>query len=145
MALYAVNRNAGEAIYLQITRILEQEIKSSYDAGDYLMTENDLAARFSVNRHTLRRAIDELVILGMVERQHGRGTMVLGSTLKYQIAEQTRFTATLESMGKTTDTKIIRKIVVPARGGVARRLNVDAETPVLMLETLRRVDARPFV
>jgi len=144
MTLYAVNRNTGEAVYQQITRILEQEIKSSYDAGDYLSTENELAARFSVNRHTIRHAIDELVNAGMVERQHGRGTLVLGTSLDYQIGEHTRFTETLESLGKTTDTSIIRKIIVPARGGVARRLNIDIETPVLMLETLRQVDDRPF-
>jgi GntR family phosphonate transport system transcriptional regulator len=144
MTLYAVNRNTGEAVYQQITRILEQEIKSSFDAGDYLPTENDLASRFSVNRHTLRRAIDELVDQGLVERQHGRGTIVLGTALDYQIGEHTRFTESIESLGKTTDTSIIRKIIVPARGGVARRLNLRPETPVLMLETLRHVDGRPF-
>ncbi|MDF1589292.1 MAG: phosphonate metabolism transcriptional regulator PhnF [Gammaproteobacteria bacterium] len=144
MTLYGVNRNTGEAVYLQITRILEQEIKSSYDAGDYLSTENELAGRFSVNRHTIRHAIDELVSAGVVERQHGRGTVVLGAALNYRVGEHTRFTETLESLGKTTDTSIIRKIIVPARGGVARRLNIDNETPVLMLETLRKVDDRPF-
>ncbi|MBE0438461.1 MAG: phosphonate metabolism transcriptional regulator PhnF [Gammaproteobacteria bacterium] len=144
MTLYAVNRHTGEAVYQQITRILEQEIKSSYEAGDYLSTENELAARFSVNRHTIRHAIDELVSAGVVERQHGRGTVVLGAALDYQIGEHTRFTETLESLGKTTNTRIIRKIIVPARGGVARRLNIDNETPVLLLETLRKVDDRPF-
>ncbi len=144
MTLYAVNRNTGEAVYQQITRILEQEIKSSYDSNDFLPTENELAARFSVNRHTVRHAIDELVDQGLVERQHGRGTMVLGTALDYKIGEHTRFTESLASLGKTTDTQIIRKIVVPARGGVARRLNVDLDTPVLMLETLRYVEQRPF-
>jgi GntR family phosphonate transport system transcriptional regulator len=144
MTLYSVNRNSGEAVYLQIANILEREIKSNFDAGDFLPTENDLAARFSVNRHTLRRAIDALIEQGLVERQHGRGTLVLGSALNYQIGQHTRFTESIESLGKTTDTHILRKIVVPARGGVARRLNLQPESQVLLLETLRQVDAVPF-
>ncbi|GAB4289993.1 MAG: phosphonate metabolism transcriptional regulator PhnF [Methylophaga sp.] len=144
MTLYAVNRNTGEAVYQQIARALEQEIKTAYDAGDYLPAEHDLAARFSVNRHTLRRAMDELIDKGLVERQHGRGTIVLNTLLNYPIAQQTRFTETFNSVGKMTGTAIIRKLLIPARGGVAKRLGVEVDAPVLMMETVRLVDGQPF-
>ena len=144
MTLYAVNRNAGEAVYLQIARYLRQEIKNNYDAGDFLPTENDLAARFSVNRHTIRHALDELIAEDIIERQHGRGTVVLNTLLDYRIGQQTRFTETFSSLGKITGTSIIRKVVIPAFGGVARRLDIEPNTPVLMIETLRYVDDQPF-
>jgi len=89
MTLCSINRNTGESVYRQICRILEQEIKSAYEAGDYLPVEVELAARFSVNRHTLRRAIDELVSMGLVERQHGRGNLILGEALEYKVGEKT--------------------------------------------------------
>lgn len=144
MTLCAINRNTGESVYRQICRILEQEIKSTYEAGDYLPVEVDLAARFSVNRHTLRRAVDELVSMGLVERQHGRGNLILGEALEYKVGEKTRFTERLESLGRLASTTVIRKIVVPAYGGVARRLAIKEDSFVLMLETLRKVDNRPF-
>ena len=144
MTLCVINRNSGESVYRQISLILEQEIKSAYEPGDYLPVEVELAARFSVNRHTLRRAIDELVLKGLVERQHGRGNFILGEALEYKVGEKTRFTERLESLGKLASTKVIRKTVVPAYGGVARRLAIKEDSFVLMIETLRQVDGRPF-
>ncbi len=47
--------------YQEIAAKLEQELRQHYRCGDYLPAEQQLAARFEVNRHTLRRAIDQLV------------------------------------------------------------------------------------
>ena len=50
--------------YQEIAAKLEQELRQHYRCGDYLPAEQQLAARFEVNRHTLRRAIDQLVVKG---------------------------------------------------------------------------------
>ena len=50
--------------YQEIAAKLEQELRQHYRCGDYLPAEQQLAARFEVNRHTLRRAIDQLVEKG---------------------------------------------------------------------------------
>ncbi len=41
--------------YQEIAARLEQELRHHYRCGDYLPAEQQLAARFEVNRHTLRR------------------------------------------------------------------------------------------
>jgi len=144
MSAHIINRSSGEAVYSQISRSLEQEVKAYYKAGDFLPSEQDLADRFSVNRHTLRRAIDELVSMGLVERLHGKGSMVLDHSLDYSIGENSRFTESLESRGKTTNSKVLRKLVVPAGDGVSRRLQIQEGAPVIWVETLRKVDGVPF-
>ena len=53
--------------YQEIAAKLEQELRQHYRCGDYLPAEQQLAARFEVNRHTLRRAIDQLVEKGWVQ------------------------------------------------------------------------------
>lgn len=58
--------------YQEIAAKLEQELRQHYRCGDYLPAEQQLAARFEVNRHTLRRAIDQLVEKGWVQRPSGR-------------------------------------------------------------------------
>ena len=93
MSLYAVRRENGEAIYAQIARVLAQEITTSRGSGDCLPAEGLLAARFGVNRHTLRRAVDELVDSGLLERRHGLGVFVLDSHINYQIGLGTRVNA----------------------------------------------------
>lgn len=144
MSLYAVTRENGEALYAQIARQLGQDISSLYAPGDFLPSEGDLAARFGVNRHTLRRAIDELVDTGMVERRHGRGIMVLDSQLDYQIGTGTRFTENLAALGLFTVNRILRKQTLPAIKRVAERLQIAEGDPVHWVETLRTVDERPM-
>ncbi len=51
--------------YQEIAARLEQELRHHYRCGDYLPAEQQLATRFDVNRHTLRRAIDQLVERGL--------------------------------------------------------------------------------
>lgn len=144
MSLYAVARGTGEALYTQIAHQIEQEIAQSYVAGDCLPSEKDLSARFGVNRHTLRRAIDELVELGLVERQHGRGVFVLDTHIDYQIGAGTRFTENITAVGLSSANKILRKQKLPATARIAQRLDIETGDAVLWMETLRLADNRPL-
>ena len=144
MSLYAVTRENGEALYTQIARQLECDVASLYAPGDCLPSENDLAMRFGVNRHTLRRAIDELVDAGLLERHHGRGVFVLDSQIDYQIGAGTRFTENLAAMGVLAFNRILRKQTLPAIKGVAERLQINEGKTVHWIETLRMVDERPM-
>lgn len=145
MTAHLIQRGEGSLpVYRQISDALREEIQNLYKAGDVLPAEADLAQRFKVNRHTLRRAVDELVADGLVVRRHGKGVFVLEPTIDYAIKPGTRVTETLEALGLTTQSRVIRKQVVPARGGVAARLNLTDGTDVIFLETLREADGKPF-
>ena len=145
MSVYLVTRNEGNLpIYRQIRDVLVNEIQELYKAGEPLPAENALAMRFAVNRHTLRRAIDELVMDGLVERRHGKGVFVLEPTINYSIGSTTRFTETLQSQGRSTTSRVLRKQVIPARGTIASRLQLIDGDKVIFIETLRAVETKPF-
>lgn len=144
MSLYALTRDRGEAIYIQIARLLEQHIARQHSPGDGLPAEAELAARFGVNRHTLRRAVDELVEAGLVERRHGRGVFVIDTQLDYQLNAGTRFTETLNAQGFTTETRILRKQRIPASERVAERLSLAVGASVIWIETQRIAAERPL-
>ncbi|RMM03618.1 hypothetical protein ALQ86_102781 [Pseudomonas amygdali pv. eriobotryae] len=72
----------AEPMYLELAETLRDELVS-YRTGDYLPAEFQLAERFCVNRHTIRRAVDELVREGSVLRRQGKGTQVLERPLIY--------------------------------------------------------------
>ena len=61
----------------EIAAKLEVELRTHYRCGDYLPAEQQLADRYEVNRHTLRRAIDQLVERGWVQRRQGVGVLVM--------------------------------------------------------------------
>lgn len=139
-----IQRGTGETVYRQVQRQLEAEIRSLHSPGDVLPPEAVLAQRFGVNRHTLRRAIEGLIAEGWVERRHGLGSFVLHKPLDYRIGQRTRFTETLEAQGRTTESAVLRRLRIPAQGGVAQRLQLDEGEPVAWIETLRSVDGAPF-
>lgn len=139
-----IQRGIGETVFRQVQRQLEAEIRSLHRPGDALPPEAALAERFGVNRHTLRRALEGLIAEGWVERRHGLGSFVLHKPLDYDIGQRTRFTETLEAQGRVTESTVLRKLRIPAQGGVAQRLQLDEGEPVAWIETLRSVDAAPF-
>lgn len=144
MSLVALQRSGGEPIYSQIARLLTEEIASFLKPGECLPSEHELAERFGVNRHTVRRAVEDLIAAGLLERRHGVGTFVLDAPADYVLGRGTRFTETFESLGKTPSSRIVRKLVIPARGGVASRLNLAESDPVIWIESLRLADDRPI-
>ncbi|EHM3348916.1 GntR family transcriptional regulator [Escherichia coli] len=82
--------------YQEIAAKLEQELRQHYRCGDYLPAEQQLAARFEVNRHTLRRAIDQLVEKGWVQRRQGVGVLVLMRPFDYPLNAQAKECQRLE-------------------------------------------------
>ncbi|MCC6574931.1 MAG: phosphonate metabolism transcriptional regulator PhnF [Planctomycetes bacterium] len=134
----------SEPIYRAISRRLEQEIRAAYRPGDQLPAEHELAERFSVNRHTVRRAVEILLDSGLLLRQRGRGTFVAQAPIDISIAPRTRLTETLESQGLIADCRVLKRQVLRAVGGVASRLELEEGDEVLWLETLRLADGIPL-
>lgn len=144
MSLYAIDRDTGISLYTQIAELLERDYVRHGSPGDKLPSEGDLAIQFGVNRHTLRRAVDELISNGLLERLHGVGVFVTDRLLDYRVASTTRFTQTLNDIGVSTDTRIIRKMITLASKGVAQHLKLTPDQPVLWIETLRLADGLPL-
>lgn len=137
MIMPMLARNGGIAIWAQIAVALRSDIAARHEADDWLPSENELAARFGVNRHTLRRAVDVLVDEGLVERVHGRGTRILARELVYGIGRDTRFTERLAASGRTAQVTLLDRADIVAEQSVARKLRLAEGTPILRLRTLR--------
>lgn len=139
------DRSTGDIpVYIQISNSLTAEIQQNYKPGDRMPSENELAKRFKVNRHTLRRAIEVLVTKGMVGKLQGKGIIVQQKVINYPIHRETRFTETLENSGRQAESIVLRKMGIAAHGEVATSLNVEEGEPVILVETLRKMDGAPF-
>ena len=82
----------GLPLWRRIAGTLGEEIADGrLPPGAQMPTEMALAARFAVNRHTVRRAIDELSRAGLVTTEQGRGSFVSEDVLDYVVGPRTRF------------------------------------------------------
>lgn len=144
MSLYTTDRSSGTPLYRQISQTIAEEVQRHYSPGMRLPSEPILAERFSVNRHTLRAAVDELVQAGIVERRRGLGVFVLDGVVSYGIHKHSRFTRSIENTGSSAESIVLRKQMVIASDGIARRLKIAAGDGVVWIETLRKVNDAPF-
>jgi GntR family phosphonate transport system transcriptional regulator len=131
-------------LYMHISDILNREIIEKFKAGDVLPSESELAKRFSTNRHTVRMALEVLVTQGVVGKLQGKGTIVQQKPIEYPIHSSTRFTETLENCGRHAESRVLRKIGIPAKGEVCERLSIQDGEPVINIESLRMMDGAPF-
>lgn len=87
-----MTRGTGVAVWTRIAAQLRDDITSGEMApGDRLPSEAALATRFAVNRHTVRRALEDLVRERLIRIEHGRGSFVAEPVLDYQINLRPRF------------------------------------------------------
>ena len=130
-------------VYQQIAAELEQELRNGYRCGDYLPPEQQLAERFQVNRHTLRRAVDELVDRGWLQRRQGVGTLVLMRPYDYPLHSQARFSQNLLDQGSHPTSERLLAVLRPCTEHVATALSLQEGDTVIHLRTLRRVNGVP--
>ena len=131
-----------EPMYLELAHTLRSEL-NRYSAGDYLPAEVQLAARFEVNRHTLRRAVDELVREGSLLRRQGKGTQVLGRPLVYPVAAGSAYSESLSALGHGVEAVLLQRRHCTATAEEAEHLGLPLNAPLIELQTLRRLDGQP--
>jgi GntR family transcriptional regulator, phosphonate transport system regulatory protein len=84
--------NRGVTLWRRIADDFERAISTGvYRTGERLPAETEIAGRFGVNRHTVRRALAALAERGLVRAERGSGTFVEMRRLAYPIGARTRF------------------------------------------------------
>jgi len=135
----------GVTLWRRIADDIEQEIVAGdYTAGERLPGEVEIAQRFDVHRHTVRRALAELALRGLVRAERGSGTFVEPRRIAYPIGSRTRFSEIVGGAGREVGGRLIADSEEPASGAIAERLRIPAGAPVIRLEILRSADELPI-
>lgn len=137
-------RRAGFPLWQQIADVVTQEIRDRvYAPGDRLPTEMELAQRFGVNRHTVRRAVASLQDFGLLRIEQGRGTFVQEDIVDYPLSRRTRFSEIVRRQAKTPSGEHLRSATIPADATIADALAIKLGAPVALIETVGKVDDQP--
>jgi GntR family phosphonate transport system transcriptional regulator len=97
------------SIWKSIADTLLAEIgEGHYRPGDRLPTEAQLAARFGVNRHTVRHALASLTETGLLHARRGAGVFVASEPQTYPLGRRVRFHQNVAASGRTPSRQVLR-------------------------------------
>jgi GntR family phosphonate transport system transcriptional regulator len=121
-----LQRDDGIALWRQIERVLAEEIRrGAHPAAGRLPTEDDLASRFAVNRHTVRRALAALADKGLVRTERGRGSFVRDVVLDYPLRRRTSFSANLLEQDRVPTQELLEVHEEAATAEIAAALDLS--------------------
>lgn len=136
----------GVALWRRIADALEQSIaQGTFEAGSKLPSETEIAERFGVNRHTVRRAIAALTERGLVRAERGSGTYVEAQRrLAYPLRSRTRFSEIVGAGGHEPRSQLIEADGDIATRELARELGLKTGAPLIRIESIRLADRTPI-
>lgn len=141
----SVQRGSGVAIWRQLASRLEDDItRGLLEAGERLPTEAALAARFEVNRHTVRRAIGTLAEQGLIRVEQGRGAFVEDVVIDYPLRYRTSFSTNLLEQGREPHHEIIEVGQLLADRPLASALSVRRGTRLIQSRAIGFGDGVPL-
>lgn len=142
--MQSVERGGGVTLWRQIERAIEGEILAgTIPPGGRLPTEQQLSARFRVNRHTVRRAMEELERRSLVRIEQGRGSFAAEDVIDYQVGPRTRFSEVIARQNREPSGRILRVAEVAAEAAAAAALRLRRGRLLWLVERLGLADGRP--
>lgn len=141
-----IDESAATPLYQQILELLREKIVSGQIApGDRLPAEQELTAVLGVSRITVKRAMNELAMSGLVRRHRGRGTVVTfdpaAPTIK---ASFENLIDGLTRMGLKTKVSLIDLEEIETGPRLSEALEVPLATPAVRIVRARRLEGEPF-
>ena len=135
-----------QPLYDQLVDILTEKIDHEYHAGDMIPSERELSERYGLSRTTVRLALQELERLGLVVRQHGRGTFVTDRSAKVtNLTQSYSFTEQMRAMGREPETTILDFCEMEADKNLAEHMGCRIGDRIFKLKRLRSADNMPMM
>ena len=138
MRLREVDRNSPVPLYYQIKEIIKEYIKEkNLKPHDMLPPEEELSKMFKVSRMTVRQAMKELQIEGIIYRLKGKGTFVAEKARISDLAHLKGFSEELEEMGKEHRSIVLFNDLVEPPDPVLEEFKLEKGTKILLLKRIR--------
>ncbi|MDX0523573.1 UTRA domain-containing protein [Sinorhizobium medicae] len=129
-------------LYEQVRREILAGIETGQFAeGSFLPPEPELMARYGVSRITIRRAIGELCGDGRLQRQQGRGTLVMPGKVRQTLVSLSGFSETMDGLGRKASHRILARTDNPDAPAIRARLQAEA---LIRFDRLLEDDGRPM-
>ena len=131
-------------LYFQLRESLRKKIVDKvYLPGQPVPTEVQLQKEYNVSRVTVRRAISDLVLDGLLVKNRGVGTYVAHPKIIHRIGSIYSSTEELLARGMKPGTKFLEKKEITPSEDICREMGLDKGTKVIKIKRLRLADNEP--
>lgn len=141
-----IDECSGRPLNQQIYELLRSKIVDGTIAHNELIpAEQELTKMLGVSRITVKYAVNELAVAGLVRRQRGIGTVVIYDAVAPAV--QGRFETMIDGLtkiGVETDVKLLDCTLGAASPAIAQKLELDIGTSVQRIVRLRTLKGEPF-
>ena len=132
-------------LYQRVYEDLSDRIASGlYPRGAALPSEQKLGAEFGVSLITIRRALHELALDGLIERRQGIGNFVRERPRNGVVVGLSNFTSLVASGRLRLVRTLLSDDMIPAPAGVAERLGIQKDSGVRRLVRLDSEGGTPL-
>jgi GntR family transcriptional regulator len=128
--------------YLDLRAALDS---GEWQTGDRVPTERELAVEYGCSLITVRRALDELVRDGRLERTRGRGTFVTVPPIVRDLVAPAGFMDEMRPLGLRPYAVVVTAKTQPAAPSAATALRIPVGAAVHYLERVRGANGVPFL
>jgi GntR family transcriptional regulator len=148
MGKSTAQRASGVPLYHTTYLVLRRKIlEGAFPPSVSMPPEMELAKQFGVSRITVRRALDELRMEGLITRSAGRGTYALYDAAERPGIEERLSSDLIENLvalGLKAKAQVLEFTYVTAPAFIARDLQIEPDSTVQRAVRLRSFRGRPF-
>lgn len=139
-----IDRKSPVPFYFQLKRQLVERITSgAWMAGERMPSELAICQHFGVSRTTVRQALAELEIEGLIRKERGRGTFIAERRPSSWLLQSAHgFHDEALRTGHTVTSRVVRNEIEKLPKWACDSLELAAGSRGLTLERLRWVDER---
>lgn len=137
---------AGMPLYQSLHAQLRTRIRDGhYEPGVLLPGEVELARQYGCSRVTVRKALEQLALDGLIGRKQGRGTIVLDTRAAEPVrAEVAGLVENLLALGLRTQVQVLHFAFETPPKRIRDTLGIDADKQALHTIRLRNYKDQPF-
>ncbi|EML9437530.1 trehalose operon repressor [Staphylococcus aureus] len=135
---------AKQKKFMKIYEALKEDIlNGQIQYGEQIPSEHDFVQLYQSSRETVRKALDLLALDGMIQKIHGKGSLVIYQEVtEFPFSELVSFKEMQEEMGVAYLTEVVVNEVVEAHEvpEVQHALNINSSESLIHIVRTRRLN-----
>jgi len=140
----SIDKNSLLPLYHQVEESIRQDIANRiYLSGQSIPTELELQEKFNVSRETIRKAVNNLVLAGLVEKRKGVGTFVTHPKIVHRIGHIYGSHEEILARGMIPSTTFIEKKEITPSEPMRQEMALEKGATVIKVKRLRFVNEEP--